>query len=140
MLAGSRAFVDAATRYRRMAGGAMRQVGIFAAAAEHALDHHLERLADDHANARLLADRLAASPAIELDPTAVQTNIVVFRMADGAPDAPAVVARRPRGRRPGRRVQCAHDPGGHPPRRDPRARSPRRRSASSQPPSRRAPV
>ena len=92
MLAGSRAFVAAATRYRRMAGGALRQVGILAAAADFALDHHVERLADDHANARLLADRLAASPAIELDPTSVETNIVVFRMADGAPDAPAVVA------------------------------------------------
>jgi threonine aldolase len=92
MLAGSRAFVAAATRYRRMAGGAMRQVGILAAAAEHALDHHLVRLGEDHANARLLADRLAASPAIDLDPAAVQTNIVVFRMADGAPDAPTVVA------------------------------------------------
>jgi threonine aldolase len=92
MLAGTREFVARAIRYRRMAGGAMRQVGIFAAAAEHALDHHLDRLVDDHANARLLADRLARSPAIVLDPAAVQTNIVVFRMADGAPDAPAVVA------------------------------------------------
>jgi threonine aldolase len=92
LLAGSREFVAAATRYRRMAGGAMRQVGIFAAAAEHALDHHLDRLVDDHANARLLGERLAASAAIDLDPATVQTNIVVFRMADGAPDAPAVVA------------------------------------------------
>jgi len=65
----------------------MRQVGIFAAAADYALDHHLDRLADDHANARLLADRLAASPVIELDPAAVQTNIVVFDLAAGAPDA-----------------------------------------------------
>jgi len=92
MLVGSRAFVDAALRYRRMAGGAMRQVGIFAAAADYALDHHMTRLADDHANARLLANRLAASPAIDLDPATVQTNIVVFRLADGAPDAPSVVA------------------------------------------------
>jgi len=92
VLAGSTEFIAAAVRYRRMAGGAMRQVGFFAAAAEYALDHHLERLAKDHANARLLADRLAASPAIELDPSAVQTNIVIFRMADGAPDAPTVVA------------------------------------------------
>jgi len=92
MLAGSRAFVDAALRFRRMAGGAMRQVGIFAAAADHALDHHLARLSIDHANARLLADRLASSSPIDLDPATVQTNIVVFRMADGAPDAPSVVA------------------------------------------------
>jgi threonine aldolase len=93
MLAGSRAFVDVAVRYRRMAGGAMRQVGIFAAAADHALDHHLDRLVDDHANARLLADRLAESPGFDIDPEAVQTNILVFRTADGAPDAPSVVAR-----------------------------------------------
>ena len=92
MLAGSRAFIDAALRFRRMAGGAMRQVGFFAAAADHALDHHVTRLADDHANARVLAERLAASPAIELDPALVQTNIVVFRMAPDAPDAPSVVA------------------------------------------------
>jgi threonine aldolase len=92
MLAGSRAVIDAAVRYRRMAGGAMRQVGIFAGAADYALDHHVERLADDHANARLLAERLAGSPAFVVDPASVDTNIVVFRMADGAPDAPAVVA------------------------------------------------
>jgi threonine aldolase len=92
MLTGSRASVAAATRYRRMAGGAMRQVGIFAAAAEYALDHHMERLAEDHANARLLADRLASSPAIVLDPTAVQTNIIVFSLAADAPDAALVVA------------------------------------------------
>jgi threonine aldolase len=92
LLAGSRTFIAAANRYRRMAGGAMRQVGIFAAAADFALDHHLARLADDHANARFLADRIAASPAVDLDPEAVQTNIIVFRMADGAPDAPTVVA------------------------------------------------
>jgi threonine aldolase len=92
MLAGSRAFVDAAVRYRRMAGGAMRQVGIFAAAADYALDHHLDRVADDHAHARLLAGRLAESPAFEVDLATVQTNILVFRTADGAPDAPTVVA------------------------------------------------
>jgi threonine aldolase len=92
MLTGSAAFIAAAVRYRRMAGGAMRQVGFFAAAADYALDHHVERLAEDHANARLLAERLAASRAIELDPAAVQTNIVVFRLADRAPDAATVVA------------------------------------------------
>ncbi|HEX5825631.1 MAG TPA: GntG family PLP-dependent aldolase [Candidatus Limnocylindrales bacterium] len=92
MLAGSTAFIAAAVRYRRMAGGAMRQVGILAAAADYALDHHLGRLAEDHANARLLADRLAASPAVVLDPSAIQTNIVVFSLAPDAPDAAAVIA------------------------------------------------
>jgi threonine aldolase len=92
MLAGSTELITEAVRYRRMAGGAMRQVGIFSAAADYALDHHIERLADDHANARLLADRLAASLAIDLDPAAVQTNIVVFSLARDAPDAAYVVA------------------------------------------------
>jgi threonine aldolase len=93
MLVGSRAFVERATRYRRMAGGAMRQVGIFAAAADHALDHHLARLAEDHANARSLAERLAAAPGVELDLATVQTNIVVARLGPDAPDAASLVGR-----------------------------------------------
>jgi threonine aldolase len=92
MLAGSTELIAAAVRYRRMAGGAMRQVGIFAAAADHALDHHVERLAEDHASARMLAERLASSPAIVLDPATVQTNIVVFSLAADAPDAASVIA------------------------------------------------
>jgi threonine aldolase len=93
MLAGTRSVIDAAVRYRRMAGGAMRQVGIFAAAAEHALDHHLDRLGEDHANARLLAERLAAAPGLELDLSTVQSNIVVARLAPDAPDAATMAAR-----------------------------------------------
>jgi threonine aldolase len=76
-----------------MLGGAMRQVGIFAAAALYALDHNDDRLAEDHANARRIAERLAASPRIVLDLAKIQTNIIVFRLADGAPDAPTLVAR-----------------------------------------------
>src|SRR5262245_44338250 len=71
--AGSREFVARATRYRRMLGGAMRQVGIFAAAGLHALDHHLERLVEDHANARVIADRLARNSAVVLDPDTVRS-------------------------------------------------------------------
>ncbi len=92
MLAGSRDVIDRSIRFRRMAGGAMRQVGILAAAAEYALDHHLDRLVDDHANARLFAARLATSPAIQLDPATVQTNIVLFRLGPGVPDSAAVIA------------------------------------------------
>ena len=80
-------------RYRRMSGGAMRQVGIFAAAGLWALDHNVDRLADDHANARAIAERLAASPAYVIDPAAVATNILVWHVADAAPDAPTIVAR-----------------------------------------------
>jgi threonine aldolase len=70
----------------------MRQVGIFAAAGLHALEHHFARLAEDHANARLIATRLATSPRVELDLKTVQTNIVVFRLAPRAPDSGTVVA------------------------------------------------
>jgi threonine aldolase len=92
LLAGSRELIARAVRHRRMLGGAMRQVGIFAAAALHGLEHHLAGLRDDHANARLLAERLAESPRIVLDLGTVQTNIVVFSLAPGAPDAAALVA------------------------------------------------
>jgi threonine aldolase len=71
----------------------MRQSGIFTAAALYALEHHRERLADDHANARALGQMLAESPAVRLDLATVQTNLVVFHLAPGAPDAAALVAR-----------------------------------------------
>ena len=87
-LAGSRALVDEAWRYKQMWGGAMRQAGIVAAGALHALDHHVDRLADDHALAAELARGLAVVPGVTLDPAAVTTNIVVFEVAD----APALVA------------------------------------------------
>jgi threonine aldolase len=93
VLAGSREAIDAAVRYRRMSGGAMRQVGIFAAAGLYALEHNLERLADDHEHARLIATRVAESGHVVLDPATVRTNILVFRLALGGPDAPTVVAR-----------------------------------------------
>jgi threonine aldolase len=60
----------------------MRQSGILAAAALFALDHNVERLAEDHARARRLADGLAELPGIELDPAGVETNIVVFEVPD----------------------------------------------------------
>ncbi|HET9762939.1 MAG TPA: GntG family PLP-dependent aldolase [Casimicrobiaceae bacterium] len=93
LLAGSRPLIERALRYRRMAGGAMRQVGIFAAAGLYGLDHHLERLAEDHANARLVAERLARSPRVRIDLERAQTNILVFELAAEAPDAATVVAR-----------------------------------------------
>jgi threonine aldolase len=94
LLAGSRELVQRATRYRRMFGGTMRQIGILGAAGLYALDHNSdERLAEDHANARQIAERLAVCPRIALDVGSVQTNIIVFRLTDDAPDAPTVVAR-----------------------------------------------
>jgi len=93
VLAGGRDLVQRAVRHRRMLGGGMRQVGILAAACLYALDHNVERLAEDHANARRIAERLAASPRVVLDLATVETNIIVFRLTDEAPDAATVVAR-----------------------------------------------
>jgi threonine aldolase len=93
VLAGDKTVIDDCARYRRMLGGAMRQAGIFAAAGLYALDHNVERLADDHANARLIAEHLLRSERVVLDPASVQTNILVFHLAPGAPDAPTVVRR-----------------------------------------------
>jgi threonine aldolase len=88
MLAGRRDAMHAAVRHRRMFGGAMRQAGILAAAGSYALAHNVERLAVDHANARSMAGRLAESAGIGLDARRVETNIIVFDVAD----APAFVA------------------------------------------------
>ena len=93
LLAGSRELIGRAVRHRRMLGGAMRQVGIFAAAGLYALEHNYTRLAEDHANARRIAERLATSERIDIDLAGVQTNILVFTLMPGAPDAPTVVAR-----------------------------------------------
>jgi threonine aldolase len=82
VLAASQELIDEAWRYKQMIGGALRQAGIVAAGALYALDHHVERLAMDHDNARTLARGLADIPGIEIDPSDVETNIVVFRVSD----------------------------------------------------------
>jgi threonine aldolase len=92
LLAGTREAITRANRHRRRLGGAMRQVGIFAAAALHGYEQHRGRLAADHANARALAEALAACPGVQLDLASVQTNIVVFHLLPGGPDAAALVA------------------------------------------------
>jgi threonine aldolase len=78
VLAGSKDFIEQAWVWKHRLGGAMRQSGILAAAGIYALEHHVDRLALDHANARLFAERIATIPGIDVDPTAVQTNIVFF--------------------------------------------------------------
>jgi threonine aldolase len=98
LLCGSAAFVGEARRVRKMFGGGMRQAGILAAAGLVALRRGFDHLAEDHANARRLAEALAGLPGVEIDPATVETNIVIFRVAGGevaagvAP-APAFVAR-----------------------------------------------
>lgn len=79
-LAGSGEFVARARRFRKQFGGGMRQAGILAAGALHALEHHRARLAEDHENARALAEGLARLPGVTLDPTTVQTNMVLLRV------------------------------------------------------------
>ncbi|MBV8737663.1 MAG: low specificity L-threonine aldolase [Alphaproteobacteria bacterium] len=93
VLTGSREIIARAHRARRMFGGAMRQSGILAAAGLWALDHNLDRLAEDHAHARLLAERLAGLPGVELNLATVQSNIVIFRLAANMPDAAMIVTR-----------------------------------------------
>jgi threonine aldolase len=82
VLAGDQETIRRARRYKQMFGGAMRQAGILAAAGIYALEHHVERLAEDHANAQLLARGLAEIPGIRLNPADVETNIVIFDVRD----------------------------------------------------------
>ena len=83
VLAGSAALIDKARVYRKMLGGGMRQVGVLCAAAAYALDHHLDRLAEDHVHARRLAEALAQLPNLRVELSSVQTNIVIFELTDG---------------------------------------------------------
>jgi threonine aldolase len=93
LIAGRYAGIVRARRARRMLGGAMRQSGILAAAGLYALDHNLARLVEDHVNAKILAERLAGLRGVRLDLATVQSNIVIFRMEEGTPDAATIVAR-----------------------------------------------
>ena len=90
VLAGSTEFIEEAWTWKHRFGGAMRQAGILAAAGLYALDHHVDRLAEDHANARLFADRLSEVPGIVLDPPEVETNLVFFNMEQTGPSAKEV--------------------------------------------------
>lgn len=83
VVCGSREFIDEANRWRKMLGAGMRQVGIIAAAGIVALDSMIDRLAEDHENARKLANGLAEIEGLELDPKSVQTNIVRFSVPSG---------------------------------------------------------
>jgi len=82
VLAGPAATIERARRLKHVFGGAMRQAGIIAAAGVYALNHHVDRLADDHANARLLAAGLATIPGVRLLHDEIETNIVFFDVAD----------------------------------------------------------
>jgi threonine aldolase len=81
-LAGSAELIEEAWRLKQMMGGALRQAGIVAAAGLYALDHNVERLAEDHENARALAEGLAELPGASIDASKVETNIVIFEVDD----------------------------------------------------------
>jgi threonine aldolase len=83
VVCGSTAFVERARRVRKMIGGGMRQAGILAAAGLVALERMVDRLAEDHANARTLAEALAAMPGLAVDLASAQTNIVIVRIDRG---------------------------------------------------------
>ena len=78
VLAGSDAFIEEAWRFKHQFGGAMRQAGIIAAAGVYALEHHVDRLAEDHAHARRLADWVVDVKGIRVNPNEVETNMVYF--------------------------------------------------------------
>jgi len=89
VLAGSSDLIEEAWRWKQMLGGAFRQSGIVAAGCLYALEHHVERLAEDHENARVLAEGLAELSGVRLDPASIETNIVIFEVDD----APGLVRR-----------------------------------------------
>jgi len=91
LLLGSKEFIVEARRIQAMLGGVMRQVGFMAAAALHAFEHNLARLADDHANARLIATGIADHPGLEIDPEHVETNILYVRVKAGRQRAAGLV-------------------------------------------------
>ena len=91
MVAGDEATMQIVHRYRKLVGGGQRQVGVVAAAALYALDHHVERLAEDHENARRLALALADMKGVGIDPDDIDTNIVYFDVTDTGKTALDVV-------------------------------------------------
>jgi len=94
VLVGSQAFIERARRIRKLVGGGMRQAGVLAAAGLVALERMIDRLPEDHANARLLAEGLSEMEAIEIDLSRVQSNMVFFALRDGvALSAPELAAR-----------------------------------------------
>ncbi len=93
VLAGRADFIEEAWRWKHRLGGAMRQSGILAAAGIYALQHHVDRLADDHANARLFAERIAGIPGIEVRLPVVETNMVFFSVEGTGLSAAEVAAR-----------------------------------------------
>ena len=94
VIAASADFIGKAQRYRKMFGGGMRQAGILAAAGIYALENNVERLADDHFNAKLLAERISGAPGLRVEPANVETNIIYLQLDpdEARVDAPGLAA------------------------------------------------
>ncbi len=90
-LAGTGELIQLARRHRKVFGGGMRQAGIIAAGALYALEHHVDRLADDHASARILASAVRQCEGLTLQPEQIDTNIVIFRVDPALGTAAALV-------------------------------------------------
>jgi threonine aldolase len=90
LVAGSATFIDRVHRFRKMFGGGMRQAGILAAAGIYALDHHLDRLKDDHSHARRLALGLSELKGVSIAPDQTETNIIIFDVITSGMTAPQV--------------------------------------------------
>ncbi|HWJ03427.1 MAG TPA: GntG family PLP-dependent aldolase, partial [Verrucomicrobiae bacterium] len=93
MLVGSTGFIQRARKWRKMLGGGMRQAGVIAAAGVIALNSMIDRLKEDHANARFLAEGLAEIKGFSLDLASVQTNMVVVNLAESLGGAQAFLAK-----------------------------------------------
>ena len=103
MICGSREFIAEALRTRKVLGGGMRQTGIFAAAGTLALDQMVDRLAEDHANARRLAEGIARIPGLSIDPARIQTNILFFDLVTDRITAEEFITRLAR-----KGIKCLH--------------------------------
>jgi threonine aldolase len=92
VLAGDGDFIEEAWRLKHMFGGAMRQSGIIAAAGVYALENNVERLSQDHANARTFATRIAQVPGIDIDVSEIETNLVYFGVSGTGKSGPELSA------------------------------------------------
>lgn len=90
VLLGTKALIEDAWQWKQRMGGAMRQAGVIAAAGIYALEHHVDRMAEDHANAKFFADRIAEIPGVQLDSAGVETNLVFFDVSKTGLTAPQV--------------------------------------------------
>ena len=92
VIVGTQDFIDQARKWRKMIGGGMRQAGVIAAAGLVAMDTMIDRLADDHANAKKLAEGLANIDGLSVDPERIQTNIVIFQVDSSVASAQEFIA------------------------------------------------